>query len=296
MLAVLIILLAILVGLLCGVVVTFVLRHVVRRRKRMRNAHKAEREHRVVFTLSTLPSRADRVHETVKDLLDSTVHPDAVYVNVPFYCERLKEKYKVPDNLVELAAKSEGRVIINRCEDSGPATKLLPVLREETDADTIIFTADDDVHYPRDYHEELLEASEANPERAYGYRGLNFRNNGAPRYVASETGPVDAIEGFTGACYRRGFFDANSVEQVPKTECWFTDDIWISSHLSSRGVDRILLEGEPHNVGMGRKGKPVRQRKTLSATDPLHLENHRKRNRACYQQLRHHFRPAKHAR
>lgn len=242
---------------------------------------------KVVFTLSTLPSRIHMVHETVKELLASTVLPDAVYLNVPTHCRRLRKPYVLTAELRALAL-SDSRFRLNiDCEDYGPATKLLPTLQAELDPDTILITADDDIYYPASYHEELLEQSIRHPEVAFGYRGVVFKNN-QPIFLASNPGPTQVLEGFTGAIYRRKFF-TDSIFDIDKTSpCFFTDDIYISAHLAQNKVNRTLLMGEPHNVGMGRKGLPIKQKK-VSKQDPLHINNHTGRNQACFMVMSQHF-------
>jgi hypothetical protein len=52
--------------------------------------------------------------------------------------------------------------------------------------------------------------------------------------------PVDILEGFTGAIYRRDFFDVDILADIPHP-CVSTDDIWISAHLAHRGFPRVKL-------------------------------------------------------
>lgn len=238
---------------------------------------------RVVFSLSTLPTRIGDVHETVQELLNSSIHPDAVYLNVPKESIRLRQPYHVTSELRAIALSDTRFILNDLCEDFGPATKLLPTLKAEVEPETIIITADDDIFYPINYHEELLEQQLRHPDTAFGYRGVIFKNN-RPIYLASNPGPTQIIEGFTGAIYRRRFFTDSIFDVNVQSPCFFTDDIYISAHLGANNVPRELLRGEPHNVGMGRKGLPVQQKKN-SKTDPLHIENHTGRNTACYLSL-----------
>jgi hypothetical protein len=241
---------------------------------------------RVVFTLTTLPSRIDRTHETVRQLLESAVRADKVYLHVPDFSVRDQRSYVIPPALQALQAEYPDRFVINRCADLGPLTKLWPVLALESDPDTILLTADCDIAYPRRYHTELVEASVHEPRVAFGYRGVRFGADGTPAYVAGETGRVDVLEGFTGVAYRRGFFADPALLPPPTSDspCFFTDDIFISGCLARARIPRRLLPNEPHHKGMGRKGMPVRQRDTAH-NNPLHVANHQGRNRACYQQL-----------
>jgi hypothetical protein len=244
-----------------------------------------DRDFRVVFSITTIPSRAHRVHEVIRNLLLSSIEPDAVYLNLPNKSARFPEEYVVSKELKQVMDKY-GNFILNRCDDYGPATKLIPTLLLENEDSTIIITADDDIEYPPTYHEELLRQTLKDSKSAYGYRGVRFSVDGSPNYIAGEVGEVDVIEGFTGVVYRRSFFDLRITEVEPSHPCFCTDDIWISNHLKNNNIKRLILPNEPHNVGMGRKGLPITQKRDLSETDPLHVQNHRKRNRECFNYLR----------
>lgn len=96
---------------------------------------------RVVVSLTTLPSRIGGVVETIDSLLQQTLQPDAIYLNVPSASERFKEEsYVIPPHLSKL-----DKVRVRRTEDYGPVTKLIPTLDEERDPNTLIITVDDDM-------------------------------------------------------------------------------------------------------------------------------------------------------
>lgn len=242
-----------------------------------------ERNFRVVFSLTTIPKRMTLLHETVADLLLSSIDADIIYVNIPYVNKRLGTEYIVSDEMLKLSRNP--RVSLIRCEDYGPATKLIPTLNEETDPETLIITADDDIYYPSAYHEELLRSALSNPMVAFGYRGLRFSLMDVPIYLAAYEGSVDVIEGFTGAIYRRKFFKNFKIPEAT-SPCYFTDDIWISSQLSKHDIKRTLLLGEPHNIAMGRKGMPISQKNNMSEVDALHTQNHQGRNKSCYQEIK----------
>ncbi|MCW8843145.1 MAG: glycosyltransferase family 2 protein [Rhodobacteraceae bacterium] len=111
-----------------------------------------------VITLSSIPPRFDRLALTFEALRHQTVPPEAIILYVP------KAYRRFPDWEGTLPQVPEG-VEIRRVEtDYGPATKLLPALRDFAERDVEILFCDDDMDYPRDWAAQFLRQREAHPE------------------------------------------------------------------------------------------------------------------------------------
>lgn len=229
---------------------------------------------RVVFTTSSIPSRVDNLVKLVHNLMTQTVKADAVHINLPYYSLREKKPYTVPESLARLAEHDyRGRLFINRCEDTGPITKLLPCLRMEPDPSTIILPVDDDVGPPPRYFEELVYFSIKYPGTAFGYHALMFdRETMQPVVVFERTEAVDVVETVTGAAYRRAMFD-DRVFDVSKRDPYFTtDDIWINANVAQNGFNRMLLKSGQDAIELrGRKG--MRMTHEYDAPNPLYKIN-----------------------
>lgn len=84
---------------------------------------------------------------------------DEVVLSLPWTFKRTGEAYIVPP---ALAAASNLRIL--RCDDDGPATKLLAPLRESGIPEThIIVVADDDMEYKENAFVALIEAVQEHP-------------------------------------------------------------------------------------------------------------------------------------
>lgn len=94
-----------------------------------------------VVSMTTIPERlrSDYFKKVVYNLLAQK--PDAIHLNIPEVYKRTGEIYEIPEWVA-----NEAKIIVNRCEDVGPLTKVwgaLPVL----DDDTLVMIADDDQMY-----------------------------------------------------------------------------------------------------------------------------------------------------
>jgi hypothetical protein len=82
----------------------------------------APRAERVVVSLSTVPRRVRHIQPILRSLLDQTTPADRVVLAWPARSLRTGRPYPEPPELPR-------GVELLRCEDLGPTTKLLPVLR-----------------------------------------------------------------------------------------------------------------------------------------------------------------------
>ncbi|MFJ9368815.1 hypothetical protein ACIRRA_30930 [Nocardia sp. NPDC101769] len=198
------------------------------------------RAERIVVTLSTVPQRRRHLRPVLRSLLDQTVPADRLLLAWPRYSLRSGAAYPEPPSL-------PAGVDLVRCEDQGPATKLLPALRAEPNA--VLVVVDDDAIYPETLLEDLLAAHRQLPAAALGVRGQHVRSGCDPRYLGHVCGtavrkhvPVDVLMGMWGYLIPAGSLDeaVHDFEGWPP-EVWWQDDVWISAHLARRRVPRLVV-------------------------------------------------------
>ncbi|PYK24416.1 MAG: hypothetical protein DME52_10975 [Verrucomicrobia bacterium] len=225
-------------------------------------------QRRVIASLTTVPGRINNLRPTIRSLLKQTRPPDEIVLAIPEFSIREQRPYVVPEYLLRLP-----RLRVLHClKDWGPATKFIPIVREELAAgrgDTLIMVVDDDRVYPRDaletylhYHAQLLEAA------------LCFRGAAMPRTLdwrdarmirareLRQPEPAAVMTGCGSYLIQPRFFDESlwDYSKAPQA-AFFMDDIWISGCLSCRKVKRYVV---PASAMMR---SVFRQRRTLSLHD-----------------------------
>ena len=75
----------------------------------------------IYVSTSTIPQRIKNLDKSIKSLLNQSKKPDKIFINIPFKYKRFNETIK--DD--EIPKFDSSVVEITRCEDYGPATKLL---------------------------------------------------------------------------------------------------------------------------------------------------------------------------
>lgn len=119
-----------------------------------------------IATLSSIPPRFDQLDSTLQSLLNQTVPAE----NVILYLNRRYRRFpnwdgtppEVPDG-VEIRWVEE---------DYGPATKILPAVREFANQDVEILFCDDDQDYRPNLAERLLIARRRHPNDAVAVSGM----------------------------------------------------------------------------------------------------------------------------
>lgn len=225
-------------------------------------------DHRIIASLSTVPERIGNLWPTIRSLLRQTRPPDEIVVAVPDFSIREQRPYVVPEYLLGLP-----RLRILRCRrDWGPATKFIPIVREELRVGrrkTLIMVVDDDRIYPSDALETYLHYNRQLPDAALCFRGaamprsLDWRD--ARMIKANELRQPDAVAVITGCgsyLIQPRFFDDAlwDYSQAPQA-AFYMDDIWISGCLTRRRVTRYVVPAST----MMRSVR--RQRRTLSLHD-----------------------------
>jgi hypothetical protein len=223
---------------------------------------------RVIVSLSTVPDRINNLRPTIRSLLKQSRPPDEIVLAIPEFSIREQRPYAVPEHVSRWP-----RLRVLHCRrDWGPATKFIPIVREELAAgrgNTLVMVVDDDRIYPRDALETYLHYNEQLPDAALCFRGAAMPRNldwrDAKMIRASELRepqPAAVITGCGSYLIQPRFFDESlwDYSQAPQG-AFYMDDIWISGCLTRRNVKRYVV---PASAMMR---SVIRQRRTLSLHD-----------------------------
>lgn len=210
---------------------------------------------RTIISLTTIPPRMQALEATLGSLLNQSVAIDRVILWVPYRYRRTEfQEFAMP----ELPRGVE----LRRCEpDYGPATKILPAIRDFSAEDVRILYCDDDRIYHPDWAERMIAESERFPGdciceagekieatflRAtlgtWKHRALTKATWGLfdrlqrrrIRGIDPGHGLVDIAKGYGGVLVRPTFIPASAFE-IPDL-LWTVDDVWLSGQMALNGV------------------------------------------------------------
>lgn len=207
---------------------------------------------RIVISITTLPSRINKIEPLFNCLKLQTYKPDVIYLNIPHESKREKKEYAISDEIM----KYSEFIIFNHIEmDYGPLTKLLGVLPIEDDGNTIIITLDDDKLYDKHTIENLVYYAELYTDCAIGRRGWILKRpeftwpnfSYLPNAIdIKEPTRVDVLTGVSGVAYRRRFFGDDIFDLDLIKKCFTVDDIYINGYLAKNGIKRLLIPSTPN--------------------------------------------------
>ena len=101
-------------------------------------------------SLTSLPSRIDNIYETLKSIEDQTLKPEKVYLNLPYKFKRFPNYQFTNEQILNL---NKYNIEITRCDDYGPATKLMgSISKIKNNFDCVVLLDDDHI-----YHNKVLE-------------------------------------------------------------------------------------------------------------------------------------------
>lgn len=206
---------------------------------------------RVVVTLTTTPARMAHLGPTLQSLLRQDHRADEVIVYVP-------RRYRRPEFSSFTIPTMPAGVQVRVCDfDYGPATKVLPAVKEFAGKDVEIAYCDDDQVYDSGWLRRMLDLRAAHLEDCIAERGflvakvdarikydrieyrlLKLASLGLWRplkaYDTRQNDIVDLAMGFGGVLVRPEFFPT-SVFEIPDV-LWTVDDVWLSGQLAINGV------------------------------------------------------------
>ena len=214
-----------------------------------------------IASLTSIPSRFERLTPVLKSLLQQTVPFEKIILWIPHtYKKREFNEFSLP-------IPPEG-VEIRRCTvDYGPATKILPACESGSTItpDQQVIYCDDDVIYPPHWAASLIAESKKFPESAITNIGTYVdivihrhdhpqKGHGLFSRLAQQIArrkfkqkervliqhlnacrdTVDIAKGFGGVLVKSKFF-SEKVFAIP-ADFWAVDDIWISGQLAVNNV------------------------------------------------------------
>jgi hypothetical protein len=201
----------------------------------------------VVISLTSVPSRLNTLRLVLNGLLAQTVRGVAIELHIAASIRSTGDRWTTfPSWLRELRAIN----ITEHAEDPGPMMKYLPALNMTVER--LVIVVDDDVLYPSDLVQRLLDADQRwSYLAAICYRGwrihrdLSWERSVLTPASNAEDVPIGIMTGHGAYCLRSNHLDLRNLNNLCSApdDCWMMDDIWISGHLSQACTAKRLIAG-----------------------------------------------------
>lgn len=198
---------------------------------------------RIIISFSTIPSRKKHLKSVLISLINQTIKPDKIYINVPKRYNRFKKTFKKPKFLEDKYFKD---VEINyMAEDYGPATKFIgSLINDKIKDDDLLLITDDDVQKVKNWIDTL---------KTY------HKDNRVTCFVEKNLGK-EIIWGYLGYIFKKSLFNINDVLDFysnVKDKCYLVDDHWFTGFCHFKKIEiyniPIITYHDVNNVKKGFK-------------------------------------------
>ena len=177
---------------------------------------------KVYASFTSIPGRLDKTEKTLRSLLKQSYPIEAIFINIPIgKHNRSGLDYYIPEYLYKYSDK----VIVSRCPEYGPATKLLGSIPHINDPNAYIYIVDDDINYKKDHLKSLVKQIRDPGEVDVVINPLCWA-----AYVSG-----DGVCGYAGYLVKRKVLDGiyDFYDKIPKS-CYTVDDMWVGVYLHQR--------------------------------------------------------------
>ncbi len=205
---------------------------------------------RIIVSLTSIPPRLATLHQIAERLLNQTCFIDKIYFNIPHQYKN--ERIVIPTSLSEFILRHDldKRIVINRCKDYGPITKLMATLEKERPTDDFICIMDDDILPEFNAIETLILRCQKGT--AVSFSGWNI-GKGWSKFQSIinniKDEEVDWIQGTSLIVMRLNDLDKKVLLNYPEGEIGElfrrNDDHWICYNLELKGIKRVSVGYTP---------------------------------------------------
>ena len=180
----------------------------------------------IYVSLSTIPQRVKSLKKSVESLLNQSLKPDKIFINIPYKYKRFSDVV----NETDIPKFDNHTVEITRCEDCGPGTKLLGSLNK-LKKNSLLILADDDNIYEDYMIKKFNDFYLLAPQNSYSFYVHPLGNFGIGQGADGFAINTNSLSGINF------FYDA-----VVKNykELFLYDDLWISYFLYFFKKNKIL--------------------------------------------------------
>jgi glycosyltransferase involved in cell wall biosynthesis len=194
---------------------------------------------KIVASLTTIPSRIDRIKECLESLLAQTIPINHVEINIPQKCVRTGEDYVIPEWM-----KTMERVQIFRTSDYGSITKIVPTFfRYKDDIETFIWSVDDDWKYPNFTLEKLVCEHDPKNVRILAHSGVSY-DGSKILYLHGGSRISPIVEGVTTILYPPRCIQSDFAPHLDivlsNPDCRKSDDLILSNYFAKIGMKSFL--------------------------------------------------------
>jgi GR25 family glycosyltransferase involved in LPS biosynthesis len=207
--------------------------------------------HNIIFSITTSPKRILLMEKTINSILNQSVPPTLIRINIPKIFKRTGESYIIP----AFISNNPKIKIYEYDEDYGPIMKVLPTIMDyQNDDHTIIIYGDDDVLTLPLTIENYLDFMMKDSKSIYCLCGINYINNNF-NYINNEIkivlNKVNIVEGYATVCLKSNIIKKSIIEYYniikDNKDCFQSDDLILSNFYAMNNINSYQVYSSKAN-------------------------------------------------
>lgn len=208
---------------------------------------------KLIATLTTLPSRIAYLEPVLTSILNQSLPPDEIHLQLPKHCLKEKRGYELPDFLADYKQVK----VYEHDQDYGPATKWLPALTQLQGQERLLLIMDDDCHYPSEMVANLHKYYQRDANKAYCSTGGVLQGKKIRQFIVNEelhnhaltilrnnreAKEVDTVQGFSLILFNPDLIPQTLIDFLKQAQlARLADDIVLSAVFEKSGINRIQI-------------------------------------------------------
>jgi len=245
----------------------------------------------IVVSLTTSPTRILLMQGVIESILQQTVPPTIIRLNLPRFFKRTNTPYNIPSFITN----NPKIKIFWYDEDYGPIMKVLPTIIDyRKNLNVVVIYTDDDVLFLPHTIETHLKFIVKDPKSVYCVSGIIF-NNGEwkqPSKKAMLT-YVDIPEGFMSVAFQSSIFNNVPISLVEyynllKNDkvCFGSDDLILGNFFAGNGIKVRKIRAAKLNLELWwSSGCELPQGNSGDGLKDLNVGGHHTAYKTCYNNL-----------
>lgn len=211
---------------------------------------KIYKKQKIIVSITTSPRRIYLMKNVIDSILNQSVTPDYIRINIPFIHKRSNQSYKIPTFILN---NPKIKVYVYD-EDFGPIMKILPSIIEEKNA-TIIYTDDDVLMLPKTI-EVFVNYSSNDPNYVYCLSGFGYHRNFMWNYTKNFFSEfVNIPEGYMSVCLHSSLIKRIDKKLLQKYYevckhnefCFTSDDLVLGNFFAMNNIKIIRIHEDHTN-------------------------------------------------
>jgi hypothetical protein len=204
----------------------------------------------IIATITTTPTRITLISNVLNSIIDQSFQFKKICLNVPNFEFKTNQSIILPPSIYALFPN----ISVLRCNDYGPITSIIPIIKNHNINEDIWITLfHDDIFYESNHVDTIVNSIHSfnyDKNTVYGFVGFDLDSENNMVYNSKEC-CVNVLEGYGSITYHRSVFKDDFISYLNtllnNDNCKYSDDLIIANYLAKYRINRLQIYPDTFN-------------------------------------------------